>query len=315
MFVAAMKRKILSDVLSQRPDGLLYHYTTQAGLLGIIRDREIWMTHTQYLNDSREFLHALQVVREELVDYVRNNRERRDRTNIETLGFPVPPELGSHEAEVERTLQEMLECVGEGAGIESINVCLASFSEDGDSLSQWRAYASRGGFCIGFAGAGLAELVVPHKFYLARCLYDRDQQRELARALIEEVLEENLERNKQPDPDNDLPKGGNLLAYLNRYAPILKDPAFAEEREWRIISRPLMCTLSGFGYREGPSMLIPFFKFPLIGIGRGAVPVQKVVIGPTPHPDLSASSVTSFLVSKGLRDVGVSPSAVPYRNW
>src|SRR5262249_9648882 len=31
--------------------------------------------------------------------------------------------------------------------------------------------------------------------------------------------------------------------YLNRYAPILKHKSFEEEREWRIISRPLMCAL------------------------------------------------------------------------
>ena len=33
---------------------------------GIIKDRKIWATHTQYLNDRREFLHAVDLVREEI---------------------------------------------------------------------------------------------------------------------------------------------------------------------------------------------------------------------------------------------------------
>ena len=61
-----LKRAILNDILSRKPEKPLYHYTTQTGLLGIIRDRQIWATHTQYLNDHREFLHAVDLVRGEI---------------------------------------------------------------------------------------------------------------------------------------------------------------------------------------------------------------------------------------------------------
>jgi hypothetical protein len=44
----------------------LYHYTTQRGLLGIISSKEIWVTHTQYLNDRRQFVHAIDLAREEV---------------------------------------------------------------------------------------------------------------------------------------------------------------------------------------------------------------------------------------------------------
>ena len=33
---------------------LLYHYTTQKGLLGILKDKCIWATHIRYLNDTSE---------------------------------------------------------------------------------------------------------------------------------------------------------------------------------------------------------------------------------------------------------------------
>ena len=33
---------------------VLYHYTTQDGLLGILRDRELWATDIRFFNDSKE---------------------------------------------------------------------------------------------------------------------------------------------------------------------------------------------------------------------------------------------------------------------
>src|SRR5262249_828164 len=61
-----LKHTILNEALSRKPEKPLYHYTTQAGLMGIIKDRQIWATHTQYLNDRREFLHAVDLVRREI---------------------------------------------------------------------------------------------------------------------------------------------------------------------------------------------------------------------------------------------------------
>lgn len=56
----------VKEILQRTPPSVLYHYTTQQGLLGIISDKEIWATHTQYLNDAREFRHALDIVKQEL---------------------------------------------------------------------------------------------------------------------------------------------------------------------------------------------------------------------------------------------------------
>ncbi len=54
------------SILNRQPPEILYHYTTQTGLLGMVTSREIWASHMQYLNDVREFLHAIAVTKEEL---------------------------------------------------------------------------------------------------------------------------------------------------------------------------------------------------------------------------------------------------------
>lgn len=283
-----MKRQILSDVLSCKPPDALYHYTTQSGFLGIVKNKEIWATHTQYLNDQSEYLHALGMAREEIDAVMKATNDSQHKALLKDMA-----------ADVE--------------GIESMNVCVCSFSEDKDSLSQWRAYSgATSGFAIGFSGKLLAE-VAKTESSLAPCIYNRSKQRGLIRALVEEVLEENIEGTPWDDEDH-IPRGGNLGAYLHRYAPILKDPSFKEEREWRIILRPHSCKLERFEFRSGNLMLIPYYRFPL---SNEKVPfdVHEIVVGPTPHPVQAKHSASSFLVSQRLRDVPVNNSIVPYRSW
>ena len=177
-----LQHAILNDVLSRKPAKPLYHYTTQTGLLGIIKNREIWATHTQYLNDRREFLHAVDLVRGE----------------IQRLLYEQ--NTGPGEASTART--EALKRMHNSISLspEHINVCVCSFSEDSDSLSQWRAYGGSSGFAIGFSPEVLGAAVEKQNFFLARCVYDPVAQLDIVRALVEEVLGEHL--SKKPVTQN-----------------------------------------------------------------------------------------------------------------
>lgn len=281
------------EIFHRPPPQVLYHYTTQDGLLGIINNREIWATHTQYLNDVREFTHAISIVQVELAS-MRSELRHRDHADL---------------------LSEMEE--GLRHGMEAINVCVCSFSADGDLLSQWRAYGGgASSFSLGFSGAFLRAVSDQLSFYLAPVLYDEVEQRTLIRTLLENVLTENLQKRAGTQAaanEPTQPPGGNLVAYLNRYAPILKHKSFSEEREWRIISRPLMCSRDRFGYRTGMSMLVPYYRIPLC-TERQPFTIEEIVVGPTPHPEQSIRSVSGLLVRHGLQEK-VRNSQVPYRSW
>src|SRR5436189_200043 len=105
-----MKGKILEEVLSHRPDRTLYHYTNQAGLLGIIRSRQIWATHTQYLNDTREFLHAVQMMSHELTVSRAAHGDESVRDVLEAMDKGLPELLVSND-EKRAALREMWESV------------------------------------------------------------------------------------------------------------------------------------------------------------------------------------------------------------
>jgi len=287
----------VKEILNRPAPSILYHYTTQHGLLGIINNKEIWATHTQYLNDVREFRHATDLMRKEVSSIA--NEPLFDQSALACL-------------------QPMREALR--PGIESVNVCVCSFSEKGDSLPQWRAYGGpASGFAIGFSGAYLRQ-ISEGLGWLVRVEYDEEQQRLLIRTLLEDVLEENRKRRSE-EQGRYIPTQGNLVAYLNRYAPILKHKSFKEESEWRIIIRPRMCVDERFSYRIGPSMLIPYFR---LSIGDAeALGIQEIVVGPTPHPKEALASVRGLLIKNEIPvfaphspcGVKVRRSEVPFRNW
>src|SRR5438132_12764432 len=95
-------RMNVKEILHRDPPTIIYHYTRQSGLLGIVTKKEIWASHTQYLNDVREFRHAMEIVKEE-------------------LSIMMIEPLYQNKAEV---LNQMNEAVIQG--MESINVCVCS---------------------------------------------------------------------------------------------------------------------------------------------------------------------------------------------
>ena len=309
-----LKNAILNDVLSRKPEKPLYHYTTQAGLLGIIRDRQIWATHTQYLNDRREFLHAVDLMRAEILRLLNEQNTRP----------------GESSAKRKEALNRMHDAIS--LSPEHINVCVCSFSEDSDSLSQWRAYGGSSGFAIGFSPEVLVAAVEKQHCFLAQCIYDPATQSDIVRALVEEVLDEHLLKSPVTE-DREADEvfwetGGNLLTYLYRYAPMLKDRSFKEEGEWRIISRPIFA--QHLDFREGRSLIIPYYRLRLWEDGQ-KTEIHEIVVGPTRDGERSIKSVNRLikgrnvikernlkgldLIKEGWGHTPVRASQVPYRDW
>ncbi len=263
-------------LLTPDPPPILYHYTTPAGLLGIIDKKEIWASHSQYLNDQREFKHAIGIIEEQIAAMKKRNEHR----------------------EHQELLDEMASVL---KNRESINVCVCSFSEEGDNLSQWRAYGGAAGFSIGFAGHFLRAAAEGKGFWLVKCIYDEAEQRSWMRTLLTDVLSQNAHRELNGGEDRKIP-GGSLAAWVNRYAPILKHKSFAEEKEWRIISHPLSCPFNGFDFRPGTAMLIPYYKI-LLTTDIQTFQIEEIVVGPTPHSRQSRRSLQSLLVPNQVRFV------------
>ena len=283
--------KAVSELLSRDAPPVLYHYTTQDGLLGITRDRALWSTMSRYLNDTSEFRLAQRLAQEIILSY---REKESDRVKRLLLGH-------------------LLKAV-DRAGI---NVCVCSFTPNGDLLSQWRAYSGAGtGYSIGFDTAYLKAFADHYDYILAPCLYDTAEQLNFLGGIIEDTLAENLadyEKNGEP---SEFRIGGNLRYYLHRYALMIKDKAFAEEQEWRLISRPVTYTSDRVGFRSGKSTIVPYEALSFLDDGR--MPIIRVIVGPSPHPEEAVQAVDGLLYNRFDRRLDapqVVTSAIPYRHW
>jgi hypothetical protein len=276
------------------PPEILYHYTTQPGLLGILKTDSLWATKIHYLNDTAEFELAFGLARELLERMGQGESDQKNREKITTL-------------------QENLR------RIERLNICVTSLSANRDLLSQWRAYGGGvAGFSLGLRTDELMTQCEGQNFFLAKCIYDAKQHAELVEQLVVQSLA--VDFNTQgamihPDKPRTLvalPTGGNFKNDFARLAPTLKNHAFHEEDEWRLISARGINS-DRLSFRPGHSMLIPYASFAL---GEKKSYLESVTVGPTPHMALAVESTRTFLGHlSALHGVDVLPSDAPYRAW
>lgn len=262
---------------------VLYHYTTQAGLLGILQDNCIWATAAHYLNDSSEYRYGLQHIAEGLLEGSKKAISKQEAANLSAIA--------------QQTLSPFW------------SVCVVSLTSKGDLLSQWRAYAGgSGGFALGLHSKYLRKAAHRQGFYLVRCIYTQADQQQAIGKLIQEFRE-----RMTTSPIWGPTEQGGCVATAMRLAIMLKDRSFAKEREWRLISMPKI--ISELHFRQGTSMLVPFFKFALEEHKNAYL--DSVRVGPTPHRELAVNSVRMLLRKLELSDPEdkVTETRIPFRNW
>jgi len=336
----------LGEVIPEReePRGLLYHYTSPEGLLGIIRSGSIRATHVRYLNDKTELKYA-------------SSQEFQD-TLLETLF----PEANEEKKESLRRLRKDHK--------KNDEVYVASFTDDaaalatdaarpGDRLSQWRAYSNlAGGFSLGFdsklvmGGWQSTGLRGIDRSLLLRCRYSPQEKKDaakkvgisgsetLSRALESYLVHFQEKVGREPDLterefieswSDALALGKTDAEYFIWEAARFKDEAFSEEHEWRIVvqcDRQRLVDAHCFDasspiihVRAGRYGLTPYIDIPL-GLTSTESPFRRIVVGPSQQEKEALDGVKLLLQCNGIKvktdgsldGVEVVPSKIPYRN-
>ncbi len=287
-----VETQLVKSLSAGRKPRMLYHYTSGSGLIGILKSQSIWATSIRFLNDSTEYSFALNLAHNVIRERIAKASNKFDRA-------------------LNTVLEERL------ASDVHAEIYVSSFTENGDQLSQWREYCPpTGGYAIGFRSKSL---VPPAESgpdcFLARCVYDLGSQEHLIRNLVQAVAqfaEESL--HAKLTHDRVFREAFKLLGRLfPLVAPALKHPSFAEEREWRLIRLPISFEHEPH-FRAGRSMLIPYQEHSFPDKSH-SVPIEELVVGPTPHPDLASDAAQALLSSCGLSSASVRSSAIPYRTW
>lgn len=298
----------------------LYHYTDLTGLRGILCGRSLWLTHAFALNDPGELDYGVQLAAGEIG---------------EVQGRKAAPGSPVH-----RALGMLRTCVQSAYG-PTHHPFVASFCEGGDVLSQWREYGARGGgYAVGVEFSQRTHLGVPDAEhhdpnpYLRKVLYDANEQRRLVRTFLDgfldavvQAMEGSVRQQVHRDEWEFAPRlmASHAANYLFDLAISFKHPAFAEEKEWRLLRVLLDHASPGqLRFKEANGELVPYRPIHLYDVaddGAQTFPLREVWLGPTLNTRAASAAVTLLVAHESVADhpigvpahVTVRPSATAIR--
>lgn len=284
------------QTLPKEPPPIIYHYTNEAGLRGILETGQIWLTDIFRLNDPSELRHGLGHALEMLKTGIVNG-------SPEFSGFA-------------RGLETFFRHVGvEECG----HFFLCSFSSCGDDLGQWRAYADNGrGYALGFDGKALesgftgAPSQNTEGFYVT---YDDGVLDKVLGQVIEAYLRlpnlGRILRNRINPPElADLYTW--LSVYLLRVSLFFKHQAYSNEKEYRF--------LEFFGadvpppnmkLRARPYSLVRYREFDWRKVRRTSL--RKIVVGPSADKEKASLFARDCLGLFHTELLPITYSDIPYR--
>jgi hypothetical protein len=327
-------------------DHLLYHYTNAQGLYGMLSTGRVWATNVGFLNDPSEMRYAAQLIRSVVLEEAAKLQlalpAHEKKLSLSNL-FPQLFASNSPEEWID-TLLKTFESQGD--------VYMTCFCAKHDLLSQWRGYGAKGdGYAMGFDAKRIG---VPDGkadgVRLRRVIYEPRVQKQIVRdwvgtffAILRQPLFAAREPRAQPQPEG----GGGLLAIMRNigmqvkelsqgwvegnkrlketqqqfteFLPecliCFKDPAYAEEQEWRVIQFGQNVEVK---FRPSGARIVPYVELELTPPVAGEakrLPIKTITYGPTLDPDVAKKSLDMLLKSYKYpaSDVAIKRSAVPFR--
>jgi hypothetical protein len=288
---------------------LLYHYTSATGLLGILSEKALHASDIRHLNDLRELV----LVQDQTISEVDRLRDAEAPTSA------AAGRLGALWA-------ALVDYKNEG----QFGPFVVSFCEDGDLLSQWRGYGS-GGYAIGLSREALS--VLPAFPPVDRSTGEPWESGSYAAAPVElrqvrydspgasEVIAEIVNHAKNGEPEQGFMPPSDLHTHTFRALATLKDAAFREEREWRLVVMGEGGLLRESFKSRTSGEILPYVPVPL----DLSSALKEIIIGPGLYvrggPDEDGNEtwpggrdvVQRLLTHHQLRGVDVRFSDIPFR--
>jgi hypothetical protein len=254
---AALKKVPFSDL--KQP---LYHFTDAAGLNGMLGSKSLWASLATALEDTSEIVYALSRARQIL--------ESHEVTSNSSFLNEVVPLLDPRQSQTINTL--------------GMRTYVFSFRANMDASAHWAKYGRAGtGFALAFA---LKPLVIPGVLPIP-IIYDPLEQEKLLRGFIESNARvfDNISGDCPREESWGLRQRAAQLTALGLWVlgPILKDPCFEHEKEWRLIVTDLervnVAYAKGLSKetrirqsnkRDIPYKVLQYDALPIVGLELGA---------------------------------------------
>jgi hypothetical protein len=292
---------IVNDLVSKRDlPPVIYHYTNDLGLRGILETGIFWLTDIFNLNDPSELRHGF--------SHAINALNNKAATG--------PPES--------KFFAKRFESFGRQRGIQdSAHYFVCSFSSCGDDLGQWRAYADNGrGYALGFDAKVLEDAfmkdgetqILNNSTY--SITYNDSQLAEIQRQLIERMFHLiSLPHGRALARDARNAYMCKLHVSLSVHAlyPTLyfKHEAYTNEKEYRLLQIHPADRPPDVKFRSRPYSLVRYREFDWRTLAAKAL--KEIVIGPAAHKEKASQFVRDCFRAFQTDPVEPTYSGIPYR--
>jgi DUF2971 family protein len=318
---------------------ILFHYTTEAGVYGILETQTLHATHFKYLNDCTEMDRMVPKLREMMEPIVRNFYTLVARNS---KGADAIEADGGTDKLIQRDTNSTIDGIyaitfGINRRYPFFQPFVASFcghkknsyERQNGLLSQWRAYGRDSGYAIVFDTKRLCDMIgkeaeshVYDIVQLCDVVYEGSQQRfKVEFAELIGAVEKAMPKFLRTGDTDFRPLYSPFMKSVSRY----KHRGFAEEQEVRLLLSPTNRALSeeveaktaeGVNGREERTMKEVRFKqcsTPYIMIFdtvEQELPIQRIIVGPHRDKEARREKLSRYLGLTG-RAIDVDCSATP----
>jgi len=293
-------KSLLDTVESQEPPKIIYHYTSDDGLRGILETGQLWLSDIFNLNDPSElshgFSHAVNILNGKAAE--------------------GPPES--------QVFAKYFSAFHQAGMQGSAHYFVCSFSADGNDLGQWRAYADNGrGYALGFDAKALEDVftkengvAIPNNCTFS-VTYKDAVIAEFHRQMIDSMFGlislphgKNMESTALHAYMTEL--SVTLSVHVLRAALVFKHEAYRNETEYRFLQIHRADVPPPEVKRRYRSYeLVKYREFDWKRLQAGAL--KRIVVGPAADPAKATRFATDCLAACNLENVEVVCSDIPYR--
>lgn len=277
--------------LTQFGIDVMYHYCSLNSFVSIVKNKEFWLTRTDYTND----IYEMRYFDHQMIDIANRLVEQEEVTQEEVEGLKI-----FYDTE-DRHEKMFIGC----------------FSGKGEILSQWRTYADNAkGISMGFSVSKLiSTLKIQPILKILNEGYVGYKVKYLDNKMLDELKEEiiaNIRKNGKYKLTNE-----DANRCIENY--YTKGEEFKFEEEYRILYNPKQKLIRDYCFEVEDSFyrqdatdfrirddnIISYWKMPIKDS------IEEVILGP--KCKINVTDVTIFLRKNGFNNVDVRESKLSYR--
>ena len=275
---------------------VVWHYTTASGLLGILESGSVFSTQLACLNDQTELRYTVTLVRSALLAMRHMEHDDQD-------------------------IEFLLDMIQRSATVDTAIISdfyVSCFSEKCDDLSQWRAYGGgENGYAIGFH----TQLLISAHSLIARVNYNNALHQKIAAEVAAAFLhffKQGLNDERSSSREEWIVEFASAWdAAVGQIGPMVKDPAFSAEAEYRCIHKLGYDEGSKIVFRQKQGLLarhLPLVFPPASRPTSRLLPIVEIIVGPCRHPAVSKASIDVLLQQNGYANLATSRiSSIPFQ--